>query len=121
MKKFFTYFSLAIFITMGTYVMITAADLPRTYNGKNTNIYEIQGNSPKYSLEEPYSASEIIIKESIEKTRSLNIVNAVVFDFRGYDALGQSFILLTTVTGCSLMLSCEKKRREESDEEDYKG
>lgn len=121
MKKFFIYFSLAIFTTMGIYVMITAEELSRTYDGKNKNIYELQANSTSNSLENSDGAADIIIKKSLDKTGALNVVNAVALDFRGYDALGQSFILLTAISVTAVILGREERGREESDEKEYKG
>ena len=43
-----------------------------------------------------------------------NIVSGVVFDFRGFDTLGEATVLFTAVLGVSLMF---RKRKEE--EEDY--
>lgn len=121
MKKFFVYFSLAILTTMGIYVMVTAEGLPRTYNGRNTNIYELKGNNTAYSLDNTDGVADAIVKQNLNKTRALNVVNAVALDFRGYDALGQSFILLTVISGCAVILKSEKKGSDEPDEEKYKG
>jgi hypothetical protein len=121
MKKFFIYFSLAIFTTMGIYVMKVAASLPRTYDGKNTNVYELQQNYEKYDISEADGIANVIIKENLEKTRALNTVASVTFDFRGYDTLGESFILLTAISGSVVILRNSKRGRENSDEEKYKG
>lgn len=121
MRKFFIYFSLAIFTTMGIYVMVTAEALPKTYDGRNTNIALLQEDIKNYSLENSDGASDIIVKQNLDKTRALNIVNSVVWDFRGYDALGQSFILLTSIAGCAVILGSGKRGGEKPDEEEYKG
>lgn len=121
MKKFFIYFSLAIFTTMGIYVMVIAAGLPRTYDGRNTNVYELQRNSKGVSIENPDGVAEIMVKENLAKTGAVNAVTAIVFDFRGYDTLGESFILLTAISGSFIILRNGKKGRENSDEEKHKG
>lgn len=119
MKKFFVYFSLAIFTTMGIYVMVTAEALPLTYSGKNTNLTELQRDSKNYSLEDPDGSADIIVKQSLSRTGALNVVNATALDFRGYDTLGQSFILLAAVSGCSIVLGNRKKTGGELDEEKH--
>lgn len=49
-----------------------------------------------------------------EKTKALNVVTAVVFDFRGYDTIGESFVLFTAITASAAILrkpvSHRKKR-----------
>lgn len=120
MRKFFIYFSLAIFTTMGIYVMTTASSLPRTYDGKNTNVYELQRNPKDYSIENPDGVSEVIIKENLDRSGAVNAVTAVMFDFRGYDTLGEAFIFLTAITGVTLILRNEKKEGS-LDEEKHKG
>lgn len=49
-------------------------------------------------------ASKIVIQETISKTSAINSVTAVVFDFRGYDTLGESIVLFTAVCGVSAVL-----------------
>lgn len=121
MKKFFIYFSLSIFTTMGIYVMITAASLPRTYNGRSTNIAGLREESKNYTIENSEGTAEVIVKESLYKTRALNTVNAVLLDYRGYDGLAQAFILLAAITGSAIILRNEKQGREDSNEEKHQG
>jgi hypothetical protein len=104
MKKFFIFFSLAIIATIGIYVMVTASKLDRTYNGRNTNVYEIAQNPEKYTIGDEDGITSIIVKENLEKTHALNTVASVTFDFRGYDTLGESFILLTAISGSVAIL-----------------
>lgn len=118
MKKFFIYFSLSIFTTMGIYVMITAAGLPRTYNGKNinTDVIELQKDSKNNASDNIDGISNVIVSESLDKTRALNTVNAVALDYRGYDGLGQIFLLFTAISGSALILRSVKKGEEKSNE-----
>lgn len=116
MKKFFIYFSLSIFTTMGIYVMITAADLPRTYNGKNIDVVELQKDSKNNTSDNIGGISDVIVSESLDKTRALNTVNAVALDYRGYDGLGQIFLLFTAISGSALILRSVKKGEEKSNE-----
>ena len=54
-------------------------------------------------------ASQIILDETISKTSAINSVTAVVFDFRGYDTLGESIVLFTAICGVSAVLRSSKK------------
>lgn len=54
-------------------------------------------------------ASEIVLAETISKTSAINSVTAVVFDFRGYDTLGESIVLFTAICGVSAVLRSSRK------------
>ncbi|HOS81761.1 MAG TPA: hypothetical protein PK445_03455 [Methanolinea sp.] len=45
-----------------------------------------------------------------------NIVTSVVFDFRGFDTLGESVVLFTAVTGVALMFRARKEGEDHEDE-----
>ncbi|MCK7535773.1 MAG: hypothetical protein MZV63_34675 [Marinilabiliales bacterium] len=40
----------------------------------------------------------------LERTGSANLVTGVVFDFRGYDTLGEAVVLVTAVLGVLTIL-----------------
>ncbi len=56
--------------------------------------------------------ASIIVKETMEKTAAINAVTAIVFDFRGYDTLGESFVLFTAVSGAAVILRKTTKSKE---------
>ena len=58
-------------------------------------------------------ASQIIINETMSKTGAINSVTATVFDFRGYDTLGEAIVLFTAICGVAAVLE-EKKAKEEN-------
>ena len=58
-------------------------------------------------------ASEIVIDETIKETGAINSVTATVFDFRGYETLGEAIVLFTAICGVSAVLRPEKKAKEE--------
>ena len=43
-------------------------------------------------------------------------MTSIVFDFRGYDTMGEAFILITAVAGAVVILYTRKKKEEKSDE-----
>lgn len=91
MKKFFTWFSLTIILVMSVYVSYKMAIM----NGLN----------PTYE-----GIANLIVNDTMEKTGAINSVTAIVFDFRGYDTLGESFVLFTAVTGSAAILRKYKRR-----------
>ena len=50
------------------------------------------------------------IEGATEKTGSANLVTGVVFDFRGYDTLGEATVLVTAVLGVLTILRLKGKR-----------
>ena len=75
MKKSIGILSLLVITVAFIFVGFKMVDMPSTYNG----------------------AAEIIVNETQEKTGAINSVTSIVFDFRGYDTLGESFVLFTAV------------------------
>jgi len=57
----------------------------------------------------PSQMDDYIIENTQHETGANNAVTAVVFDYRGYDTLGEATILFTAVTGV-VMLFRRKKR-----------
>lgn len=89
MRKFFTWFSLAVICIVCVYVSFKMAVLPPTYEG----------------------IANLIVNDTMEKTGAINACTAIVFDFRGYDTLGESFVLFTAVTGSAAILRKYKKEK----------
>jgi multicomponent Na+:H+ antiporter subunit B len=56
-------------------------------------------------------------REVLPERHTTNVVGAIVFDYRGFDTLGEEFILLTAVMGVTLLL---RRGDEEEDEEKMK-
>ncbi|MBQ9388010.1 MAG: hypothetical protein IJU01_05050 [Lachnospiraceae bacterium] len=83
------------------------------YKAENVEIYKDSDGSITYRRVDDGGVSDIIIEEDIEKTNAMNNVAAVVFDFRGYDTLGESFILLTAIAGSFVILARNKKSKKE--------
>jgi len=57
---------------------------------------------------------DYIIENAQEETGSNNVVAAVLFDYRGFDTLGEATILFTAVTGVLLLLRASKRKKETS-------
>jgi multisubunit Na+/H+ antiporter MnhB subunit len=62
----------------------------------------------------PSDMDDYIIENAQEETGNNNVVASVVFDYRGFDTLGEATILFTAVTGVLLLLRTLKRREENS-------
>ncbi len=62
----------------------------------------------------PSDMDDYIIENAQEETGSNNVVTSVVFDYRGFDTLGEATILFAAVTGVLLLLRTVKRREESS-------
>ena len=49
-------------------------------------------------------ATEFYLSEGMDRTGSANIVNAIVWDFRSYDTMGEELVLFTAALGVMLVL-----------------
>ena len=54
------------------------------------------------------------LENAQEETGSNNVVTSVIFDYRGFDTLGEATILFTAVTGVLLLLRTLKRKEESS-------
>jgi multisubunit Na+/H+ antiporter MnhB subunit len=57
---------------------------------------------------------DYIIENAQNQTGSNNVVTSVVFDYRGFDTLGEATILFTAVTGVLLLLRTLKRKEDGS-------
>lgn len=67
--------------------------------------------------ENPDGIASIIVTTDLSETEAINDVAPIVFDYRGYDTMGESFILLTAIAGSFIILKNMKGREEEADDE----
>jgi multicomponent Na+:H+ antiporter subunit B len=54
--------------------------------------------------------AEAYIEGAAEKTGSANLVTGILFDFRGYDTLGEATVLITAVLGVLTILRMKGKK-----------
>lgn len=57
----------------------------------------------------PSQMDDYIIDNSQAETGTNNVVTAVLFDYRGFDTLGEATILFTAVTGVVMLFRARKK------------
>ena len=113
MKRLVMAISLIVILCIGVYsVVYMQQEVPITYDGSDLDVYELQQNPQDYDTSDPDGVADIIVKENLAKTQAVNNVTAIVFDFRGYDTLGESFILLIAITGATVILRRRRDRWE---------
>ena len=113
MKKFLTFVSLAVILFAGITAAFQMAAMPRTYEGQNATVpvAVLQQNPEAYDDSTADGAAAAIVQQNLAKTHAVNDVTSVVFDFRGYDTMGEAFILITAVAGSAVILFTNKSRK----------
>ena len=113
-KRIIGLLALAVILVAGCMVMRSTFDnVPITYDGSDTDVAELINDPATYDTADPDGVADIIVKTGLDKTRAVNNVAAIVFDYRGFDTIGESFILLASISGCYVILRSNKKRKEE--------
>jgi len=111
-KKIVLFISLAVLLVVGCWGV--------TYNYVNSDVQNVQvtrlgENEYEYAYDQD-GVADYIVRDNIEKTMAANNVAAIVFDFRGFDTLGESFILLTAIAGSFVILARAAKKKNEEGE-----
>ena len=121
-KRIVAVVSLLAILALGTYAAIFAGGLPRTYEGNVdvVDLYNSHAAGEAQSTDDANGIADVIVKQNLSReenvgTMAANNVAAVVFDYRGFDTLGESFILLTAIAGSFVILSVAKKKKKEDD------
>ena len=118
MKKWLTYVSLGIILFASVFAMVTLAGMPRTYAGETATVpvYDLQQDPEAYDDTFSDGAAGAIVQQNLAESHAVNDVTSIVFDFRGYDTMGEAFILITAVAGAVVILYTKKKKEGKSDE-----
>jgi len=118
MKKFIAIFSVFILLAAGAFAMqYDVENVPITYDGSKTDALELYEHPDTYSTKNPDGIASIIVETNLEKTMAANNVAAIVFDYRGFDTIGESFILLAAIAGSYTILRPAKKKKEDKKDE----
>ena len=118
MKKFLTYVSLAVILFATFTAAVKMSTMPRTYDGKNAAVpvAVLQQSPESYDVRNADGAAAVIVQENLQESRAVNDVTSIVFDFRGYDTMGEAFILITAVAGSAVILFTKSVKKEETAE-----
>ncbi|MBE6017954.1 MAG: hypothetical protein E7233_10200 [Lachnospiraceae bacterium] len=106
---------LVLLAFMAVAMCVAYIKVPGTYEN-TTDVKALLDDPKAYDTEGAEGIAEIIVKENLDKTNAMNDVASIVFDFRGFDTLGESFILLTAIAGTFVILSVKKKAKKEGSE-----
>lgn len=107
--------SLAILMACGVWAGVSMARSGPSYDGSRTDVSALYEDPSGYDNSGADGAAAIIVNENLEKTAADNVVFSVVFNFRGYDTMGESFILIAAIAGCLAIL--RKASRQKHGEE----
>ncbi len=115
MKKFLTWVCLGILLVAFVAVSLSMSQLPPTYDGSQAavSVAELQKDPDSFDDSKADGAAAAIVQQNLAKTRAVNDVTSIVFDFRGYDTMGEAFILITAVAGSAVILFTKKAGKEE--------
>ena len=118
MKKFLTFVSLAMILFAGITAAVQMAAMPRTYEGQNATVpvAVLQQNPEAYDDSTADGAAAVIVQQNLAKSHAVNDVTSIVFDFRGYDTMGEAFILITAVAGTMVILFNKKEDKKEDEQ-----
>ncbi len=117
-KKIVLAISLVVILACGVWASVLMGMSKPTYDGSHMDLVDLYENNSNYDNSTADGAAAIIVNENLEKTAADNVVFSVVFNFRGYDTLGESFILIAGVSGClAILRKAVKKSHEKEDEQ----
>ena len=119
MKKFLTWVSLSVILFAGVFASFAMGRMEPTYSGVTAvSEYELMQDPSSYDDSAPNGAAAAIIQQNLDRTHSVNDVTSIVFDFRGYDTMGEAFILITAVAGSAVILFSKKDETEKEVKKD---
>ena len=118
MKKWLTYVSLGVILFSCVFAAVTMSGMERTYESSHAAVpvYELQQDPDSYDDSFASGAADAIVQQNLANSHAVNDVTSIIFDFRGYDTMGEAFILITAVTGSAVILF--KKKAEKEDDKD---
>lgn len=108
--------SLAVLLCCGIYAGVLMGTSEPTYDGTQTDVLALYEDPSGYDNSTADGAAAIIVNENLEKTAADNVVFSVVYNFRGYDTLGESFILIAAIAGSLVILRKVGKGEDEPKE-----
>ena len=103
-RKIELFVSLAVILIIGVVGAARMAGSAPTYDGSRTDVVGLYENPANYDTADADGVSDIIVKENNQYTAALNTVYSVTFNFRGYDTLGESLILVGAIAGTMAIL-----------------
>ncbi|MDD5846917.1 MAG: MnhB domain-containing protein [Lachnospiraceae bacterium] len=103
-RKIELFVSLAVIFIIGIVGAVRMAGSAPTYDGSTTNVVGLYEDPDTYDTSDADGVANVIVKENNKYTAALNTVYSVTFNFRGYDTMGESFILVGAIAGTMAIL-----------------
>ncbi|MBQ1290968.1 MAG: hypothetical protein IIY28_06425 [Lachnospiraceae bacterium] len=116
-KKWAIIISCALIVIIGLIAAFRMAATPSSYNGEGVDVVSLYENPTVHEEEDADGVAAVIVNEHEEETAADNVVYSVVFNFRGYDTLGESFILIAAIAGSLAILRKSTAGKEEAQNE----
>ena len=116
-KKILLTVSLVVILACGVWAAVGMGLSEPTYEGSHMDLVDLYENNSNYDNSTADGAASIIVNENLEKTAADNVVFSVVFNFRGYDTLGESFILIAAIAGSLAILRVASGKEHEKEGE----
>ena len=116
-KKIVLAISLVVILACGVWAAVGMGMSEPTYEGSHMDLVDLYENNSNYDNSTADGAASIIVNENLQKTAADNVVFSVVFNFRGYDTLGESFILIAAIAGSLAILRVASKKEHEKEGE----
>ena len=118
MKKWLTYVCLGVILVACVYSAVIMGGMERSYEGQDAlvSVYDLQQDPDSYNDSFSQGAADAIVQQNLAKAHAVNDVTSIVFDFRGYDTMGEAFILITAVTGSAVILFKKSGKEKKEDE-----
>ena len=110
LKKTLGAIALVAILVCGIYAGGAMYQSGPTYDGSKTDVVALYENPNEYDTANADGIADVIVKENLDKTVAENVVFSVVFNFRGYDTMGESFVLIAASTGAIAVLRKTKKK-----------
>lgn len=104
LKQILFTISMVVLMLCGVYVSVLMAESEPTYNGENVDVIALYEDPESYDNSQADGVAAIIVNENLDKTAAENVTFSVVFNFRGYDTMGESFILIAAIAGSLVIL-----------------
>lgn len=116
-KHILSVFTIVIILMVCVLCAFRLGELEPTFNGE-VDVYALEQDPQSYDLTEADGAAYVIVSKNLAETAADNVCFSVVFNFRGYDTMGESFILIAALSGSLCILRTVKKKKAPKEKEE---
>lgn len=95
--------ALTVILALGAVCAFGLGRLAPTFAG-DVDVAALEADPSAYDLSRADGAAHVIVSKNLAETSAQNVCFSVVFNFRGYDTMGESFILIAALAGSLCIL-----------------